>query len=410
MCQAQILSFKAWGALAAGMALAVCAIGLAACSRTPRPNVILITVDGLQADGRGGVVGDTPTIDALAARGATYSRVIAASLYRNSAVASLLTGLNPRRHEARTNEAVLADSAETLGQLLSAEGYDCVAFLEDARLEPLRRGARALEGDVSPSGLSRWVRSVEKPFHLWWHVGAATPADLDSAELASAAARAAELRLAEILVALRGSGRLDDTLVVLTAPRGPVGVDTELPHGIFRDEVLHVPWIFIGPGVPVGQVAAQVGGVDVLPTVLELIDVPRPRGLVGHSAAAALFGHRIKDRIRFTEGFSEGAGTPGYWAYIPSCWNPERDPWLYLEGDEPAVMRALSAPRGLKVIHDPFDPAEQFTVLAGDAERDPDVQRAQTLLRAVVSLNRWGELPETLSHAQIAELDALGYQ
>ena len=100
--------------------------------------------------------------------------------------------------------------------------------------------------------------------------------------------------------ALAALGVLDDTIVVIVGdhgeafwehaeteatlyddPRGVSGVGHG--HSLFQ-EVLHVPLILAGPGLPEGEVVAgPVGLVDVFPTLLELVGIEIPAHLSGRA-------------------------------------------------------------------------------------------------------------------------------
>src|SRR2546425_1319255 len=85
--------------------LVLAAFVLSACGqRTPRPNVLLITIDTLRAD-RLGCYGyaraTSPHIDRLAARGALFERAYTTLPRTTQSIASILTGRYPKSHGAR---------------------------------------------------------------------------------------------------------------------------------------------------------------------------------------------------------------------------------------------------------------------------------------------------------------------
>jgi arylsulfatase A-like enzyme len=85
-------------------------------------------------------------------------------------------------------------------------------------------------------------------------------------------------------LAVRGQGAR--TLVVVTADHGEELRDRGgWHHGhTLYDELIRVPLVFAGPGVPAGRrIAAPVQLVDVAPTLLEIARAPRPRGFEGES-------------------------------------------------------------------------------------------------------------------------------
>jgi len=98
----------------------------AAADRRREPNVFLITVDTLRADHLGcyGYARDTsPAIDALAKRSVLFEHVFTTIPRTTPALASLMTGLDPRAHGVMTLLDSLAESQTTLAERLAARGY-----------------------------------------------------------------------------------------------------------------------------------------------------------------------------------------------------------------------------------------------------------------------------------------------
>jgi arylsulfatase A-like enzyme len=94
-----------------------------------------------------------------------------------------------------------------------------------------------------------------------------------------------------ILDALEAAGRLDNTLVVLTADHGENlwEFDRGNSHGDILNgrESLSVPYLFRLPGrAPATHVAQQVSAVTLAPTVLGLLDIPVPTWMDGENLAA----------------------------------------------------------------------------------------------------------------------------
>jgi len=98
----------------------------------------------------------------------------------------------------------------------------------------------------------------------------------------------------KLLDSLRSAGLLDRMVVVITADHGEEFYDHEnWGHGhSLYNELLHVPLIVRYPAVlPMGKrIDEVVRSVDVMPTILELGDVPAPAGLVGRSLVPLMQG------------------------------------------------------------------------------------------------------------------------
>jgi arylsulfatase A-like enzyme len=134
---------------------------------TQPPNLILITLDTLRAD-RLGAYGHeraaTPSLDAIAARGVRFEDAIAQATTTPPSHASILTGLNPPRHGLRRLFRRLADSNETLAEILRGEGYTTAAFVSAA---PLKRQVGLDQGfdEYSDAEGSEGGREAGAPVH-----------------------------------------------------------------------------------------------------------------------------------------------------------------------------------------------------------------------------------------------------
>jgi arylsulfatase A-like enzyme len=100
--------------------------------------------------------------------------------------------------------------------------------------------------------------------------------------------------LGTLLDLLDERGLRDRTFVVLVSNHGEVLSEHEPPynHGHLYDSVLRVPLVIAGPGVGPGgaRVEAQVQGIDLAPTLLDLAGVPADPGFDGLSVRPLLGG------------------------------------------------------------------------------------------------------------------------
>ena len=86
------------------LCFAVVAVGCAD-TAVQRPNVVLIVIDTLRADGlsvNGHAVALTPNIDGLAAEGVNFTAAYAHSTWTKPSMATLFTGAFADRHLVRT--------------------------------------------------------------------------------------------------------------------------------------------------------------------------------------------------------------------------------------------------------------------------------------------------------------------
>jgi arylsulfatase A-like enzyme len=101
--------------------------------------------------------------------------------------------------------------------------------------------------------------------------------------------------IGRLLARLGDLGLADNTLVVLVADHGEEFRDHGgLGHGhSLHREVMRVPLAFRAPGLSPRRVRALARQVDLLPTVLELLGLPAPRGIPGQSLLPALRGEEL---------------------------------------------------------------------------------------------------------------------
>jgi arylsulfatase A-like enzyme len=167
--------------------VAALALTGAGCGGGPeRPNVVLIVVDGLRADGLGcygSQPSGSPAIDRLAAEGAQFDRVIASASWNLPSVSSLVTSSPPWVHgqgapASGTGEVV------TLAERFADAGYRTGAFTEVA-WPLLQRGFGTFQntafkhtfGDPGANSAARtleaaldWAREDDsQPFFLLVH-------------------------------------------------------------------------------------------------------------------------------------------------------------------------------------------------------------------------------------------------
>ncbi len=311
-----------------GVALAA-ALLPSACRRTPerapaasspRPDILLITVDTLRADAvgySGSARAATPNIDRLAGEGRAFLEAHAHNVMTLPSHANILMGRYPYEHGIRDNDGFRLDpKTPTLATLLRSAGYSTAAMIGAFPLDGrfgLDRGFDVYD-ERYPQGANEYdFRVAERPAsevvalgRRWWsdNAGAGRPRflwvhlyDCHSPHVppASLAARYAsdpysgevagvDEALGPLFEDVRASS--SPVLLILTSDHGEaLGDHGEITHGLFAYEAtLHIPLILWGPGtVMPGRDSSLRRHVDILPTVLEAARVPAPAGLPGSS-------------------------------------------------------------------------------------------------------------------------------
>jgi arylsulfatase A-like enzyme len=309
---------------AVGLALAA-GVGLWLRSRTPRTSLLLVTIDTLRADRLGsyGYAGaSTPALDGLAARGVRFAHAQAAVPLTGPSHATIFTGTYPPVHGVRDNVAFSLDPRHTtLATRLKQRGYRTAAFVAaypvargfgfgqgfDEYSEKFHeipipgQGAERPGNEVADEAVAWLGKLPAGPFFAWVHLydphAPYTPPtpyrERFAGRLYDGEIAFADAQVGRILAALAAAGPDKDTLVVAMSDHGEsLGEHDEHTHAILiYESALRVPLILAGPGVPSGRVVEdRVGSVDLLPTLLRLLDAPVPEGLPGRDLRAAFAG------------------------------------------------------------------------------------------------------------------------
>lgn len=272
--------------------------------------VVIITLDTTRAD-RLSVYGfmdaTMPNLERLAREGVVFDQAASVAPLTLPAHASLFTGLFPPGHGVRDNaDSPLSSRHTTLAETLRAQGFRTGAFVGSVVLDADRGLAQgfdhysgvaetALQGPT-PTPLRRrsadavvteavdWIDEFDdSPFFAWIHMYDAhrpydppepfrsTYTDPYIAEIAFM-----DSQIGRVLQVLDRWKLLERTIVVVVADHGEsLGDHGERDHGIFvYESVLRVPLIVRAPNVSGRRVANVVRLVDIVPTVLDLLELP----------------------------------------------------------------------------------------------------------------------------------------
>ncbi|HEV3484323.1 MAG TPA: sulfatase-like hydrolase/transferase, partial [Vicinamibacterales bacterium] len=292
-----------------------------------RPSdLILITLDTVRAD-RLGAYGyksaSTPHLDRLAAEGVRFDDATVHAPLTAPSHASLLTGMYPHRVGVRDNGAApLPDGVTTIAEVLRSGGYRTGAFIGSFVLDRaygfaqgfetfdadfgrydsgLQQQAQRRAGDVVDAAVA-WLERIpaSERVLLWVHLYDAHTPYTPPAQYRARFAKSpydgeiayVDTSVGRLLDTLRRTGRYDQSVVTAIADHGEsLGEHGEAEHGFFvYDAVLRVPWILRAPGVAPRVVREQTRAVDLVPTVLELLNVRVPAGFDGESLVGVVSG------------------------------------------------------------------------------------------------------------------------
>jgi arylsulfatase A-like enzyme len=285
----------------------------------------------------------TPNLSRLAGAGMVGQRHYANAPWTKSSVGSMFTGLHPSAHGARlgqfedlaalgSDEAptveVLSDELDTVAEHLQRSGYRTVAHISNRHLLPrfgyeqgfddynfsITSGREAIEHDAEAvEATIEALADAEQPTFVWCHLmsvhdyvypesaarfeaDGATPLDpeaplvnmvqkFETLEGAIAAYDNAIAYVDDLLGPLIDYVMTENpnTLLIVTSDHGEEFAD----HGGFwhvrtlYEELLHVPLVIWGPGVPVDPQTGLTASIDLLPTVLSVAGLSTPEPLTG---------------------------------------------------------------------------------------------------------------------------------
>ena len=424
-------------------------------------NVVLLTVDALRAD-RLGAYGyrawpgnpASPAMDAQLAGGVLFESAMAQRAATWPSLASLLTGLYPSAHGVAENGYGFPDGLPTLPKVLHAAGYSTGAFLSNM-CDANHQGwdAFACSGGQDGKTVDRardWAagQAADRPFFLWVHLfgahgpyynGGDTAARLDPGydgllrpkrwaldevnvkklalsgrdlrhldALYDAAVQGSDHSIDAILSALRAAGRLEHTIVILTADHGEelYAHNRYLYHSCsVYQTTLHVPLGISAPGlIPAGaRVPQTVELIDVMPTILALAGLPAPREQHGRSLVPYL--------ERPGEG---GPGKPAFSEYGASTLHTVvQNGWKLVDnpdGHDPVCI-PNAPPHHYPIGHAELfdlarDPREQADLAAANPAKVAEL--ARLIRQRFAGLTR-REHPQDVPDELKKKLEALGY-
>lgn len=398
-------------------------------------DVVLVTLDTTRADYigcYGRALARTPTLDRLAGEGVRFAQALSPVPLTLPAHASILTGLDPQHHGARSNGSYRAEeSLTTLPELFREAGYATAGFVSAFVLDRRFGLAQGMEtfddtvssgkgnafggmesqrsaGAVTDAALAWWKqRDLGRPSFLWVHYydphdpyqppepyatqHAGRPYDGEIAYM--------DAQLGRLVEELRRGPRADRTLVVVAGDHGEsLDEHDEYSHGrTLYEATQRVPLVFWSPAMQRRGVvvdAVSVGLVDIFPTVTDLAGLPAVDGLDGQSLLRAT---PDPNRLIYMETLE---------TYLENGWAPlyalRRHADKYIHAPKPEYYDLRADPHEVNNLYAQLTPAQQAEVaaLAQDlAERVQNSPSAEEVAKTAV----------TLDPAAIDKLRSLGY-
>ena len=282
-------------------------------------DILLVSIDALRADHLGAYGysrSTTPNLDALAKESALFEHAYCPTPSTSYSVTSMMTG-KPMRSLLSLG---LGRDSETWATYLRGRGYGTAAFYPPAvfyidadRFTEFEKTGLGFEHRrVNSTSAERRVREVEdylatagpEPLFLWVHLyephepyvahpgydfgeGGKRAVDLYDSEVAYT-----DAAVGALLRAVRAARQGRPLAIVVTADHGEEFDD----HGgryhgtTCYEEQVRVPLLVSGPGVAPRRVGTVVQTIDLLPTVLSAVGIPRPASVRGRDLGPVLVG------------------------------------------------------------------------------------------------------------------------
>jgi arylsulfatase A-like enzyme/Tfp pilus assembly protein PilF len=395
----------------------------------PPPDIVLITMDTVRAD-RMGFLGSkaqlTPNLDSLARQSLVFTRAYSQAPITPVSHASILTGTYPQFHRVNDFGKPLPPEIPTLASILKERGYATAAFVSAAVLDAKGLAPGFDHGfDVYDAGFrlnrtkkesrygtverramdvvqraTTWLRQQKgKPVLLWVHLYDAhdpyePPAPFNARKSKYDGEVAyVDAALGKLFSALRVNRRFTNTMLIATSDHGEaLGQHGELTHGVFLyDETIHVPLLVKLPKAGQSRrISEPVQLIDLLPTILETVNVPIPTNVQGRSLLAARDPSTPEVAYSETDYPRRAFG----WSSLAAL---RSDRFLYVKAPQRELYNLERDPKALTNLAS-GSPAVADT-LAGQIE----ALRAQTQSAGA------GVQPVGISPEQAQQLAALGY-
>jgi arylsulfatase A-like enzyme/Flp pilus assembly protein TadD len=342
-----------------------------------RLNVLLITMDTTRADrlaSYGYTKGKTPSLDSLAQKGVRFENVYCQVPLTLPSHCSIMTGTYPVYHNVHNNGSyVLGAEQLTLAEVLKGKGLKTAAFVASFSVDSrfgLNKGFEVYDDNFQPglpfkpvnsekkaeqvfNVFSPWLdKNAGNQFFCWVHFFdphlpyqppspykeqfADNPYDGEIAYM--------DYYIGAIIEKLKEKNILDRTLIVLAGDHGEAfGEKVETGHGVFLYEgTMRVPLIFYAENhLPKGKVVkGRVRLIDIMPTILDMLNVPKPAPNQGMSLISYFRGQKNSNLESYIETYypRENYG----WSELIGL--VDRD-WKFIRAPKPELYNLKSDPK-----------------------------------------------------------------
>lgn len=248
-------------------------------------NVLFITVDGLNYSR---FEKQMPGLAQFAQQNVNFTQHMSSGNYVDNGIFGLFYGISPSYMDGVLSARIPAALITALNQ----QGYQLGLFSSDGFNSPLYRQALLSDFSLPASRrqsdeqtASQWISWLDKfasednRWFSWVAFNGTAIEDTQQANFTRRYSRAAEnvdAQIQRVLSALQSTGKLDNTVVIITAGRGvPLGSQQE-SFGWSRPRI-QVPLVIHWPGTPAQRVTKLTTHQDVMTTLMQrLLHVRTP--------------------------------------------------------------------------------------------------------------------------------------
>ncbi|MBM4056594.1 MAG: sulfatase, partial [Planctomycetes bacterium] len=324
------------------------------------PNILLFTVDACRPD-HFGCYGysrnTTPNIDKIASEGVLFTRAFSQSAWTTPGMISIFTSLYPPTHGVDAKDRTLREGVLTLPKVLKGNGYAVPVMPRFVDIQNYwHLGFDAVDkerfsGEEGEDLLKLLEAYKDQRFFIWYHyhglhlpynpqnpydkifqedVPGGMTAETESIALVKAKSvirngsvsfNSAEKKavvalydgqirqlddyMGQLAEKMRLWGILDNTILIITSDHGEelfehgfIGHASTSLNAKLYDEIIHIPLIIRWPEKIKHKVVGDlVQQIDVMPAILDMLGLPIPQGLQGHSLPVSTQG-KLTDNSR----------------------------------------------------------------------------------------------------------------
>lgn len=345
-------------------------------------NVLFFTLDTTRADHLGCYGYDqveTPNIDSLAKNGILFKNAVCQVPLTLPSHSSILTGTYPFYHGVRDNGGFYLEQEKmTVAEVLKEKGWATSAFVGafvlDSRwgldqgfdyyydnfdfakyktisLDTVQRKG----GEVIEAFFSWFEKNYQRKFFSWIHLyDPHTPYDPPEPYKTKYSDRPwgaydgeiayVDFLIGNVLDKLKKNNLAEKTLIVIVGDHGEsLGEHNENTHGFFiYDACISVPLIIQIPSAKLeGKIiTSQATAIDIMPTLLEILDLPVPQSVQGKSLIRQILGKSPRSES-FAYSESYFARYHFGWSELKSLRNSD---YKYIQAPKPELYDLRSDP------------------------------------------------------------------